>query len=441
MIGPLDVASVFRLAARHARARREDLVAFQDGRLRRLIAHAHASVPYYRALLDREGLVPDRVRGATDLVRLPVTTRRDLQRAPAEARLARGVDARRLIVHRTSGSTGEPLSVRRTWLEERVTSAFRLRAHRSFGLGVRDLRVRLVLPRPRDERNWEGPQRLLRRLGVLHKAQLDRRLPPRELLERLRALGPDAISGTPGVLVRLAAAMAREWPGAVRPRMVLSGGDVLTSAMRRSIEASFDARVYDQYGSYEFGPIAWECARTGGYHVADDNVVLEVLKDGRAAEAGESGEVVATGLHGFASPFIRYRLGDVVTRGETPCPCGAPFSTLLAVHGRVQDYLPLANGRLFLGTELVPLMLAHPTPWVAQHQIVQERPDKLVLRIVPLVTPPDGALATLERGARERLGPGIDLEVLVVSDIPLEGDGKFRVARSHVTSLYDRADA
>jgi phenylacetate-CoA ligase len=196
--------------------------------------------------------------------------------------------------------------------------------------------------------------------------------------------------------------------------------------------------VYDLYGSYAFGIIAWECPRAGGFQVADDGVVLAVLKDGRAAGPGESGEVVATQLHAFAAPFIRYRLGDVVTRGEIPCRCGAPFSTLLGVQGRRQDYLPLANGRLFMSREGTLLSLKHSHSWVGQFQLTQERPDHVVLRIVPLAPPPPGAVAALAQATRERLGPGVGLQILLVPDLPLEADGKFRVARSLVASTHGR---
>jgi phenylacetate-CoA ligase len=218
--------------------------------------------------------------------------------------------------------------------------------------------------------------------------------------------------------------------------MVFSGGDVLTPLLRRTIADAFRARVYNNYGCYELGVFAWECERGGVFHVADDAVVIEVIKDGRAAKPGETGEVVATQLHAFAAPFIRYRLGDTATRGETPCPCGAPFSTLLDVEGRVQDYFPLANGKLFMPTELLPLMLAAPTPWVAQHQAIQERADRVVLRIVPLVSPSPATVASLESAARERLGSGIEFHVELVPEIPLDENGKFQVSRSLVQSFY-----
>jgi phenylacetate-CoA ligase len=436
MIRATDVGLVAWQAVRHRQGARSEMTAFRDARLRRLIAHAYESVPYYRALLDRHGVRPDHVRTAADLARIPITTRRQLQTAPPESLLARGVDPARLIVHRTSGSSGEPLRVRRTWLEERLTSVFRLRALHEFGLRPTHRRARFVLPRPRDPHNWEGPQRIVRALGFHRKLMLDRRLPPSDLVARLAAIRPHAVTGTPGILVRLARALARERRGAVRPRLVVAGGDVLTPRLRMEIADGFGAPVFDMYGSYEMGTIAWECPRAGGFHVADDGVVLEVLRDGLPVEPGERGEVVVTQLHALAAPYIRYRLGDLAIRGETTCPCGAPFSSLVAVEGRVQDYLPLANGRLFLPTEIVALALEQATPWIAQHQVVQERTDHVVLRVVPLRPPPAGAVAALQAAVLERLGPGIRLDIALVPEIPLDASGKFQVARSRVETIY-----
>lgn len=436
MIGATDVALVAWHAFRHRRTTRDEITALRDTRLHRLVVHAHARVPYYRALFDRHGIEPDRIRTVADLASIPMSSRRDLQTAPPAALVAEGVDPARLVVHSTSGSSGQPVRVRRTWLEERITTIFQLRVLRDLGLRARDVRVRLVLPRDGDPNNWEGLQRVIKALGIHRKVSLDRRLSGADLLRQLEAIRPVAISGTPGSLVRLGQAVAAARPNTFRPRMVLSGGDVLTPLLRRRIAESFGVPVFDNYGSYELGVFAWECPRVSGLHVADDAVVIEVIKDGRAAEPGETGEVVATQLHAFAAPFIRYRLGDLATRGETPCPCGAPFSTLLDVQGRVQDYFPLAHGKLFSPTELLPLMLAAPTPWVAQHQAVQERADRVVLRVVPLAPPPPETLASLERAARERLGPGIEFQVELVPEIPLDANGKFQVSRSLVQSFY-----
>ena len=106
MIRTADVLSTVWSVARHARASRDEIVAYQSAHLRRLVSHAYRSVPYYRALFDRHGVAPHHVRTVADLALIPVTTKRDLQRAPAVEVVARGLDPDRLLVHTTSGSSG-----------------------------------------------------------------------------------------------------------------------------------------------------------------------------------------------------------------------------------------------------------------------------------------------------------------------------------------------
>ena len=43
----------------------------------------------------------------------------------------------------------------------------------------------------------------------------------------------------------------------------------------------------------------------------------------------------------FAMPLIRYRLGDVATRGPDRCTSGAPFSTIRGIQGRMHDWFVL----------------------------------------------------------------------------------------------------
>jgi phenylacetate-coenzyme A ligase PaaK-like adenylate-forming protein len=75
-------------------------------------------------------------------------------------------------------------------------------------------------------------------------------------------------------------------------------------------------------------------------------MILEVLRDdGRPALPGEEGEVVGTALHSWIAPLIRFRMGDLVTRGAGPCSCGASNSVLTRVQGRVADRFFLPSGR------------------------------------------------------------------------------------------------
>ncbi len=49
-------------------------------------------------------------------------------------------------------------------------------------------------------------------------------------------------------------------------------------------------------------------------------------------------------------------------------------------------------------------------------------------------------MAGFEQAARACLGPGVEFQVLLVGEMPVEVNGKFRVSRSLVESVYDGID-
>jgi phenylacetate-CoA ligase len=190
------------------------------------------------------------------------------------------------------------------------------------------------------------------------------------------------------------------------------------------------------YGSNEFELMGWECRTNGGLHVCDDGLILEVIRGGEIAAENEQGEVVATNLHAFAMPLIRYRIGDVVTQGRACCPCGRPFSTIRAVQGRVVDYFRLPDGRL-----LHPYGVFRPqceaTPWIRQYRVTQEGANRIVLQIVPAIAPGSQDLAAIRTAAMSALGPDVNFEIQLTQNIPLEPNGKFRVYRSLMNSGHE----
>ena len=263
-------------------------------------------------------------------------------------------------------------------------------------------------------------------LGVERNLHLSLAEAPQTLLERLRAFRPDIVTGYPGVLTRLAAEAEATPLDGIGPRLVLTHSEVLTPAMRTRIRSGWRAPVYEDYASHETRLIAWECPAGGGLHTCDDAVILEVLRDGHPVGMGERGEVVVTALHSYAMPFIRYRLGDIVTRGEESCACGLPFAKIRTIQGRMLDFFRLPGGRLVHPYEIIDGIENDRIEWIRQHQLVQERIDQIVLSFVPVGDVRPARIAEFERFATGVVGPGVEICVQPVSEIaPGEGD-KFR---------------
>jgi phenylacetate-CoA ligase len=206
--------------------------------------------------------------------------------------------------------------------------------------------------------------------------------------------------------------------------------------MRQRLYSAFGVEPLQTYASHEFPLLGWECRQTGEMHICDDAVLVEVIKGGRPAGPGEEGEVIVTNLHAYAMPFIRYRLADVVTRGSEQCGCGQPFSTVRAIQGRVIDYFPLPDGRL-VHPHAILQRIPRVDTWIRQYHLLQDRPDRIVMQVVPLRTSVPELQELISQAVAPLIGPGIEFQVRVVDAIPPGPGGKRRHSCSLVASAYN----
>ena len=403
---------------------RDALEARRDRRLRRLVGHAYRTVPYYRRLFDEAGLKPERIRGASDLPLIPMTSKDTLRGLPLHERLSEAHSPDRLIRHSTAGSSGEPMTFWNTWLEQRIKLAFRFRAMHDYGMTRTDLNA-IVGDRSRPARNnSQWLNRSLKSVRWYRQADLDVRRGEQEIAAELEARSPDVLTGYPSILTRVADWITAERLTAVRPRFVTTDSEVLNPAARRRLGAAFDAPVYNIYDSQEANLLAWECKQDHGLPIAEDAVIVEVVRDGRPARSGETGEIVITPLFTWASPLIRYRIGDIATAGPAPCPCGLPFATLQALQGRTIEYFRLTDGRI-----LHPFIFAdevYDAPWVKRYRVGQVSATEIVVSVVPERPPTPEEMRRVETNlARIAKDENLTWRIELVDDIPNEESGKY----------------
>ncbi|MDP9178373.1 MAG: hypothetical protein M3O61_11895 [Gemmatimonadota bacterium] len=332
----LDVPRLLR----HGRATREQIVAFQERRLRELVHHAYERVPYYRRLFDEARIKPADIRTLADLRIIPITTKETLRALPRDELLARGVNRSRLIKHESNGSTGIPVTVFRHRSETIALAAVHRRARSEVRIG-RGHHVAIV-----NWRNRGGSSAPRKRSGSL---------------------------------------MHKLW---------------------------------------------------GVESTTQINCVLPVEEISKFQSVGEPGEVVGTSLTYAAMPFIRYELGDVVTRGPDRCACGSPFSTLSAIQGRVVDYFPLPDGRVIHPYDISAIIWETAFRYMRQYQLVQERSDRIVAHIALVSEEYRREVLAAMRRVEDLLGPQVQLVLHFVQEIPPGARGKFGIYRSLVRSEY-----
>ena len=140
------------------------------------------------------------------------------------------------------------------------------------------------------------------------------------------------------------------------------------------------------------------------------------------------GALLVTGFANDATPFIRYRIGDVGTRSKHPCPCGRPGEVFLDVDGRIEDYIVTPDGRWIGRMDHVFKEQLE----IAEAQILQEEASAIEVLIVPRGGFDAAAEADVMREIRMRLGDEIHVDLKRVGEIPREPNGKFRAVKSRV---------
>lgn len=405
----------------------------QLGQLRLLIEHAQRHSPFHAQRLA--GYRPGQAQNLREcLSALPLMRRADLQSSPA------GIDCAWLPTEhgavsmvRSTGSTGEPVSARRSELNILIWMAMTLREHlwqrRDFSQSLAAIRMQLA-EEDTERRgvawaDWGSPVNYLFASGPSFGMNLQTDI--RRQVEWLKQIMPVFLLTYPSnlaALLEFAAADPQQRAGLVRVKQVRSVGETLSDSLRLRCREVLGVEIVDIYSTQEVGVIAIECPEGGGYHVMSEGLVLELLRDdGQPCAIGETGRVVVTSLHNFATPLIRYDLGDLA-EADGPCICGRGLPKIRKILGRTRNLLRLPDGQRFW--PFVGAFSFRDIAPVRQYQVIQHDLERVTLRLAverPLTVGEEQAL--IEK-MLELLGYRFKAGIVYFSpEIPRGPGGKF----------------
>ncbi|HTP87031.1 MAG TPA: hypothetical protein VMJ34_08785 [Bryobacteraceae bacterium] len=408
-----EIAELVRLL-RRKHWTREQIDELRRAKLRRLIHHAYANVPYYTRLMDGAGVKPEDIREPSDLRRIPTTTKTALRRA-GNASIAAG--ARPTASLHTSGHSGIPFEVRMTPAEYRTR---RLREFRMLiGIGVH----------PRDRLTLLGPvrtrsARLHRMLGLYRMDVIPLTLAPDEILRRFRASNPDVLWAYPNTFESLLQLAGCPLGELARPRFMINSSNVLPPPLQARLRADLpEMEIAHIYGSAEAGRIAAECRARRGLHLEDDALIVELLNDGEPVAPGEEGGVVLTCLDQLTAPLIRYEQGDICRLKPEPCTCGWQTPLMDLPLGRDTDMMTLPSGLRVPGTRLDIALRGELD--LLQYRFVQEQRDRIRAELCFDRLPSPAELTALQGRMEDALGEPMSVDIELIPEAKFEAT-KFR---------------
>jgi phenylacetate-CoA ligase len=382
---------------RRSRWSRERLEAHRQARLDAIVRHARERSKFYARLFSGGSQ-----HASVKLADLPTTTKAVLMdnfddvvtdprlklesaREHAETRGAAVLHLGEYHVVSTSGSTGRPGLVVFNRSEWDDMFAFTGRAGRMTGM-----RPNLIDPPRMCIIGSDNPRHLSRAFSESNDMPLtiQHRIAPicpvAQMVKELQEFQPTMMVGYPSSFSILA---LEQLAGRlhIRPKIVMTSAEVRTPEMAANIKRAWGVEPYNMYGATE-GFVGADCSHHRGIHVFEDEVIVEVVDDrNRPVPDGTQGsKILLTNLGLRTQPFIRFEIGDLVTLGREPCPCGTPFRLITELSGRSDDYLPV-EGIQERQVRVHPLTfwtVLDPIAELAQYQVVL-RNDGLHLMLVP----------------------------------------------------------
>lgn len=408
-----------------------ELRSFQLARLRELCAFARRRIPFYRYRLPKK-------LTWESFAEIPLLTRREVQVFDLTIPELASVDGPPAFVA-SSGSTGTPVRVARSGFASRMWREVEERAERwnrphRHGATVA---IRFGHPGLTDE---EAHEMRTTGLGFVDETGetgpvwlIDDRCTPAEWAAFIADRKPMYLLCTPSVFGLLLAHYVKHGGAPSGIHSVWTGSESLGNSRDLAAEI-LGARVVDCYSNAEAGHLALQCPESNGYHVQAETVLVEVLRaDGKPCKRGEVGQVIITPLCNWATPLIRYRVGDEAEVGSLPCLCGRTLPKLRRILGRTYNYLETASGerrRIDTGFYAICRIVS-----VQGFRIVQRAIDAVDVELVMVRDPDEAEEKEIRRLCTECFGEEFRVSLVRVPELPRHGVmGKRQIFSSEMGS-------
>ena len=434
MIAGISIKKKFDLLMKTQWWSLNELIEFQNNRVRYLVHHAYKNVPYYHNQWKKIGIHPDNIKTVDDLKKLPIVTK-EIIKSNFQDFISLDANKRKKKLNGTGGSTGKPLQY---WLDMEAWSMgwaanYRLFTYAGWKFGDKMVYFGGSSIVPADK-NWkrEVKNRLIDRVTPISSFDIsDENLKSYyTLLTQIKK--PFFLRGYASSVYLLAKFMEENnYKPPEKLRAIFTTAEKLHKFQRETIENVFGVDVYDNYGCNDGGANAGECKEHNGLHISMERAVHGVLTDDDELVYTQdaTGSIVLTDLWNFAFPFINYLPEDYVTISFEKCGCGRNLPRVTDIHGRIQDFLVTPEGTKIHGEFISHIFWR--VKGVKEFQVIQRKIDELGINIVPEKNFDSNQISLIKEIIKNKV-PSWEVQINLVDEIKKGKNGKYKFVINEV---------
>lgn len=409
----------------------QELIDKQRLHFHHLLNHAYETVPFYKQYYSSYEI--NKVLQHGDISDLPIVYRNSLQ-GDRDNYTSQEIPELHGACYQmeTSGSTGRAVKILTTDFTSLFYDALMLREH---AWHQRDFSLKLMAilwakkdfayaPEGHYQDNWGPPINKYKTTGP--SIFINIASATHDQIRALLLYKPSYLMTYPSQLVALAEFCLENQIQLPFIRGIRTTGEILSDTCIKLVkEAWSQADLSDVYSCVEIGNIAQQCSQYKAYHINMEHVLVEIVDDNNQPCAlNEPGRVLLTSLLNYATPLIRYEVGDYAEWGE-PCPCGRSLPVIKKILGRTRNRLIMPNGESrfpYLGEREDSNVI---TSAVRKFQFIQHSVNDIEVKIVvtePLTFEQQQGLI---KNYKKNIGSHFNFKISFHDDIPKGPTGKY----------------
>ncbi len=336
-----------------------------------LLIHSYKNIPWYNSVFKIHELDLASKKPLKELQKLPILQKEEVQNNHSSFCISEAY--RKSLRFSTSGTMGEPMTSYTSFNQWVFEQGIIWRQWKNAGYNFRDKMAifRSYAPQSgqalikKDRiRNWSY-------FSVYDLSEADIHF----YADYLKKWKPKFLRGYPSALNLIAEHAIRNGWKLPSLKAAFSASEVIPVNLRENLHEAFNIELFDHYGQAEITCMFHECEKHNGMHINWEYGLVELLPSSEK----DVFKIIATNLHNYSMPLLRYDTGDLAIGFWKKCSCERSSLTIDSIRGRRDDYLIMSDGSLASPINLYTYFANFSG--IRKFQLVQEIAGELIIMV------------------------------------------------------------
>jgi len=416
------IYAYLRQLMKEVRLPAEEVRKLQFTRLKKILCDVYQTHPFYQERFDASHFDPFKIADISELKNVPILEKEDYRTLIKSLEEEKGEKYYQgYFEDFTSGTTGIPLHILRTWDERAYMLAKWMRVLYLNGYSWRNITLSLSTP------GTVRRDSVIQRFGILKRHTIAYTDPIEEQVELYLKAKPSILYGNKTYLVQFALHCNENNIKLPPPYLCVSFAEKMDGPSRSVLEKCFGPNcLMEIYGALEVAIMAYQIKGEDYFHMCDTTDIIEVLDEN--GQDTNYGTALLTNLFIRSFPMIRYNLRDTL---DTDIIDGLPV--IKKIGGREDDKIKFVDGKI-VPMNVIAIIMERRSKDLKQFRVIQEDYD-LIRIVVAMEAKADKSAvenAILEDMRKEVRAEGVEYIVDYVDRIPPDPNGKIRLLISKV---------